>query len=385
MLLASTLVIASGIAAMAPATASIFDTTNNTIVRIDPLEWDIRGDVVIRQISCADNTQSSGCFFPQWVEIARNRFYAKAGSTTDVISRDIASSEKYRFFIENAVAVNDGESYDVANAFADVYNSFGAPQSIEDSSNGARRDPKLGVPLKAALTKQSGNYELKFHPWQGWKNAEDARWHKAKPFYVEKAKELQALSNLGDASEVERPECTITGTEGDDVIKGTPGADVICGLGGNDIIYAGSGDDIIYAGDGDDIIYAGDGDDIVGGGSGNDVIKGGDGDDFLKGATGEDLLDGSQGSDRLDAGTGDDALLLAPGTGYFLEESFLPTGKPFAEGSTILGRQLPSGPRYTPKGVVILGEDSDGRPATWVEELPESNPLDPDYWNRQLV
>ena len=34
----------------------------------------------------------------------------------------------------------------------------------------------------------------------------------------------------------EGPACTITGTEGDDLLKGTPGNDVICARGGNDIV-----------------------------------------------------------------------------------------------------------------------------------------------------
>ena len=40
-------------------------------------------------------------------------------------------------------------------------------------------------------------------------------------------------------------ECTITGTNGDDVIPGSPGNDVICGLGGNDEIDGGQGNDVI--------------------------------------------------------------------------------------------------------------------------------------------
>jgi len=116
MLLTSILAVTSGIATAAAANASIFDTTNNTIVRIDPLEWEMRGDIVIRQISCTGDGALSGCYLPQWEEIARNRFYAPAGATTDVISRNIELGEKYQFFIENAVVVNDGESYDVANA-----------------------------------------------------------------------------------------------------------------------------------------------------------------------------------------------------------------------------------------------------------------------------
>lgn len=49
--------------------------------------------------------------------------------------------------------------------------------------------------------------------------------------------------------------CTITGTDGPDVLVGTAGDDVICGLGGADTIYGGDGDDIILGGPGDDRIH----------------------------------------------------------------------------------------------------------------------------------
>ena len=46
----------------------------------------------------------------------------------------------------------------------------------------------------------------------------------------------------------ERIACTITGTEGDDVLVGTEGADVICGLGGNDILHGHAGNDTLRGG-----------------------------------------------------------------------------------------------------------------------------------------
>jgi len=66
--------------------------------------------------------------------------------------------------------------------------------------------------------------------------------------------------------------CTITGTNGDDVLHGTPGRDVICGRGGDDVIYGGKGDDILRGGPGNDRIFGGLGDDRLEGGSGvNDL------------------------------------------------------------------------------------------------------------------
>ena len=51
---------------------------------------------------------------------------------------------------------------------------------------------------------------------------------------------------------VDPPACTITGTEGADVLRGTTGDDVICGLGGDDRIIAGDGADVVIAGEGAD-------------------------------------------------------------------------------------------------------------------------------------
>ncbi len=109
--------------------------------------------------------------------------------------------------------------------------------------------------------------------------------------------------------------CTITGTEGDDLLIGTDGDDVICGLGGrdqidakggNDIIVGGSGADHILAGPGDDYVIAGDGDDIVDGGPGADTIYGGEGLDVVAGRRGDDTIVGGPGNDSIKGGKGHD-------------------------------------------------------------------------------
>jgi hypothetical protein len=93
------------------------------------------------------------------------------------------------------------------------------------------------------------------------------------------------------------PTCTITGTEGSDVVKGTAGDDVICLLGGNDKAKGLGGNDIIFGGDGNDEIY------------------GGAGADELNGEGGDDLLDGADGfaNDTLDGGTGTNTCVADPG------------------------------------------------------------------------
>ncbi|HLM63412.1 MAG TPA: neocarzinostatin apoprotein domain-containing protein [Acidimicrobiales bacterium] len=65
--------------------------------------------------------------------------------------------------------------------------------------------------------------------------------------------------------------CTITGTEGDDVLVGSPRADVVCGLGGNDLLWGGPGADVLIGGPGDDWLFGGPGNDRNLGGPGHDV------------------------------------------------------------------------------------------------------------------
>jgi Ca2+-binding RTX toxin-like protein len=97
---------------------------------------------------------------------------------------------------------------------------------------------------------------------------------------------VKATDNAGNTRSVTRTytvvdneECTILGTEGDDVLYGTSDNDVICGLGGNDTLK---------------------------GGEGNDTLKGGEGNDILKGGEGStDELSGDEGDDTLDGGLGD--------------------------------------------------------------------------------
>ena len=100
------------------------------------------------------------------------------------------------------------------------------------------------------------------------------------------------------------PECTITGTDDNDILRGTPGRDVICGRDGNDIIYGLEGDDILRGGGGNDVLRGGEGDDQLGGNEGNDLFVGGDGNDSIEGGPGDDELTGQAGDDDLDASDG---------------------------------------------------------------------------------
>jgi FG-GAP repeat/RTX calcium-binding nonapeptide repeat (4 copies) len=137
------------------------------------------------------------------------------------------------------------------------------------------------------------------------------------------------------------PDCTITGTEGDDVLIGTEGDDVICGLGGNDRLYGLGGNDILLGGDGNDILDGGTGTNILDGEEGIDTVTyaraasavtvnlatgtasgpstdslvsieniiGSNFDDRLAGDSGDNVLNGSRGIDRLSGGPGTDTCI----------------------------------------------------------------------------
>jgi Putative glucoamylase/Protein of unknown function (DUF3131)/RTX calcium-binding nonapeptide repeat (4 copies) len=103
--------------------------------------------------------------------------------------------------------------------------------------------------------------------------------------------------------------CTISGTDGPDVLHGSGGDDVICALGGNDVVIAGGGGDVVFgdagrdrvqAGAGDDTLYGADGGDVLIGGRGWDVLSGGPGDDDLAGGPGDDHHEGGAGANRCD-------------------------------------------------------------------------------------
>ena len=117
--------------------------------------------------------------------------------------------------------------------------------------------------------------------------------------------------------EVGLADCTVLGTEEDDILQGTSGDDVICGLGGNDtidgmdgadVIRGGLGDDTIYGGAGDDVIYGEPGNDFIFGHNGSDTIYGGPDDDTIYGGSGVDMIFGGHGLDDLFGGHGLDDL-----------------------------------------------------------------------------
>lgn len=93
--------------------------------------------------------------------------------------------------------------------------------------------------------------------------------------------------------------CTITGTNGSDVLRGTRSRDIICGLGGEDIIRGRGGNDIIRGGSARDILVGGPGHDKIFGQRGRDILRGQGGRDRLIGGSGRDILSGGPGRDKI--------------------------------------------------------------------------------------
>jgi Ca2+-binding RTX toxin-like protein len=107
--------------------------------------------------------------------------------------------------------------------------------------------------------------------------------------------------------------CTITGTQGPDVLRGTPGNDVVCGLGGNDVLVGNGGNDVLVGGPGNDLLDGGPGNDVLHGGAGSDVLRGGANADRLEGGEGRDHLVGGRGRDIMLGGPGGDRIFARDG------------------------------------------------------------------------
>ena len=103
---------------------------------------------------------------------------------------------------------------------------------------------------------------------------------------------VAALAGVGPAAASRQAAlqgCTITGTEGPDVLFGTPGPDVICGLGGDDKLFGLNANDILLGGAGNDYLEGGAGSDKLVAGPGADTFRSYDGT--------RDLVNGGPGID----------------------------------------------------------------------------------------
>ena len=101
---------------------------------------------------------------------------------------------------------------------------------------------------------------------------------------------------------------SLTGTDGDDILKGRNGRQTFNGMDGDDHLYGGFGRDHLFGNDGRDLLVGGRGKDLLSGGLGRDELSGGADNDILKGGRGPDLLNGGKGRDTLLGMAGNDTL-----------------------------------------------------------------------------
>jgi PKD domain/RTX calcium-binding nonapeptide repeat (4 copies) len=130
---------------------------------------------------------------------------------------------------------------------------------------------------------------------------------------------------------------SITGGDGNDVIRGGGaynvitdgnGTDWISTRGTHNLVTAGNGNDTILGGAGNDTIKAGSGNDYIDGAGGNDSITAGNGRDTIFGSNGNDSITAGNGSDSINGGLGNDSMVsgtgkdtIVPGSGnnYVME------------------------------------------------------------------
>jgi Ca2+-binding RTX toxin-like protein len=104
--------------------------------------------------------------------------------------------------------------------------------------------------------------------------------------------------------------CTIIGTQKDDIIIATAVTDaLIYGLGGNDVIQCGPGICKIYGGPRNNV--------MISGSSSAAQIYGGSGNNIFVGSTGDTLMVGGKGNDQFYAGFSHDVMIGGGGANYF--------------------------------------------------------------------
>ena len=95
--------------------------------------------------------------------------------------------------------------------------------------------------------------------------------------------------------------CTISATNGNEIVNGSEGDDVICILSDRNVVYAKGGNDTIYINGSNNYIDAGAGNDtiLLGSGKTSDYLLGGDGNDTINASLGggSNYIDGAAGTD----------------------------------------------------------------------------------------
>jgi len=129
------------------------------------------------------------------------------------------------------------------------------------------------------------------------------------------------------------PNCTITGTPGNDILEGTERPDHICGGGGNDTIRGLGGKDILKGESGNDNLLGGGSDDTYDGGTGGDAA------DFSGAAVGvvASLADGTATGEGTDTLSNVEKLLGSPNNDTLTGSAAANTLRGVAGSDTIRG------------------------------------------------
>lgn len=176
------------------------------------------------------------------------------------------------------------------------------------------------------------------------------------------------ISRAADRRTVHR-DCTITGTEGDDILHGTNHRDVICGYQGDDVIKARGGRDVVYGGSGKDRAKGGPGGDDLWGEEGNDRLLGGRAGDDLFGQQGNDRLVGGGWSDSIAGGYGDDFMSGGPATDY-VDDTYGSDVAMLGAGGDFFNSLRGEDRVYAGRGNDLCITVADGRPGDFVDGGP---------------
>jgi Ca2+-binding RTX toxin-like protein len=112
-----------------------------------------------------------------------------------------------------------------------------------------------------------------------------------------------------------RPNSTVVGEKGDDVLYAGLAGGILVALGGNDALFGHTGNDLLLGGSGLDLLQGGAGADVLHGGRGQNLLDGGAGHDLILGGRASSLIVGGAGNDVISTGSGRDVLLFNRGDG----------------------------------------------------------------------
>jgi Tol biopolymer transport system component len=270
---------------------------------LDPADTDSSGDVYVKDLITGDITLASTSdtgvkgsgsrpsISADGTKLAflssTNLEPADTNGLTDVYVKDLATGDVTLASTSDAGTVGEGDVNEFIRVFLSADGTVVAFESQLVNLDPADTDTLRDVYVKDLLT---GDLTLASTSDVGSKSngisrspslsADGTRvaFHSAATNLDPADTDVSTDVFVKELGQLPQPVCTITGTEGDDVLKGTRGDDVVCGLGGDDRILGGpGGDDLLLGGDGRDRLVGGGGADVLQGEGGNDVLDARDG------------------------------------------------------------------------------------------------------------